>query len=64
MSCLFIFSDGYGKVPFIPTEIYNSELGVQFRGKIKLPKGHRTGDGKKWIEKDYWYTCDEIHNAI
>lgn len=54
---------GYGLLPFRATECYKfrgDESLVQFRGEVKLPKGSKTGGGKKWIQHNYWYRPTEI----
>ena len=55
--------NGYGMLPFRATECYKfrgEESLVQFRGEVKLPKGVRAGDGKKWVQHDYWYDPTQI----
>lgn len=63
---MYVYTNGYGPVKFRALEITlfeNDPTTAQFRGEIRLPKGVVRGDGKKWVELDYWFTIDEIHQT-
>jgi hypothetical protein len=60
---MFVFINGYGSVKFRPLEISTTGSDTQFRGKIKLPKGIKSGEGKKWINHDYWFAVNQIHKT-
>ena len=38
------------------------EYGIQYQGKIRLPKNFYTGDNKKWYMLDCYFLENEIFN--
>lgn len=50
----------YGLRPFKIKKIHKTDLGSQYQGEYKLPKGTKRGDGKKWIDLDYWFELKDI----
>ena len=45
-------------------EIITNELGTQYKMTVRLPKGYRTGKGKKWYKEDYYYAAHEIYDTV
>jgi hypothetical protein len=60
---MFVNINGYGLVKFKPQEINSHDSETQFRGKIRLPKGVLSVNGKKWVKHDYWYSCGQSFNS-
>lgn len=50
----------YGLRPFRITKINQTDLGVQFKGKYKLPKNTTRADGKKWVKLNFWFNVEDI----
>ena len=63
----YVYVTQFGKVPFIRVKrvsfLENGvEYGIQYQGKIRLPKNFYTGDNKKWYMFDCYFLENEIFN--
>lgn len=52
----------YGSRPFRITKVNQTDLGVQFKGKYKLPKNTTRADGKKWVKLNFWFNVEDLYS--
>ena len=59
---MFVYVTALGLRPFRITrkKQFVSNTPIQYKGQYKLPKGERLGNGKKWVDLDYWFEEDQI----
>ena len=59
----YVYVTQFGKVPFIKVKrVSFLKNGIQYQGKIRLPKNFYTGDNKKWYMLDCYFLENEIFN--
>lgn len=61
----YVFVTGYGLCKFkgIESVTLLGSFNRQTKGDIKLPKGVKTTEGKKWMALDYWFFDHQVFST-
>ncbi len=62
---MFVYVTALGLRPFRITKMkqFTSDSPIQYKGQYKLPKGVKLGNGKKWVDLDYWFEGSQIKSS-